>query len=237
MFIKCDDLYQYHRDTLLVDPLATYNPQPLENLTRYMTYMDFPGYASSFAPRHFPENVIVTYPPYVRDLLRLIEETDSEVIQVEWYPLFPFFFLTHLLPASQAYLVTQAALQLSPYLGPNTFPWKVVNEFNQLLNGIKRGTPIDREEWCLARVEESLGFLTGHFFVQEAFSMCDPPRFPFKEHINIDLWQVVVPAERQRTSLKISLGHSIALCLALNGWIRARLLQPLRRHVCRPSGI
>ncbi|KAF9520534.1 hypothetical protein BS47DRAFT_639027 [Hydnum rufescens UP504] len=137
-------------DMLLVDPLATYNPQPLENLTRYMTYMDFPGYASSFAPRHFPENVIVTYPPYVRDLLLLIEETDPEVIQ--------------------AYLVTQAALQLSPYLGPNTFPWKVVNEFNQLLHGIKRGTPIDREEWCLARVEESLGFLTGHFFVQEAFS-------------------------------------------------------------------
>jgi endothelin-converting enzyme len=68
--------------------------------------------------------------------------------------------------------VTQSALQLAPHLGLNTLPGKIVNEFNQLLLGIKKGTPVDREEWCLARVEESLGFLTGHFFVQDAFSMC-----------------------------------------------------------------
>jgi endothelin-converting enzyme len=65
-----------------VDPLATYNPQPLDNLTRYMTYMDFPDYVSTFTPRNFPERVVVTYPPYAQDLLRLIEETSPEVIQV-----------------------------------------------------------------------------------------------------------------------------------------------------------
>jgi endothelin-converting enzyme len=113
------------------------------------SYMDFPGFVSSFAPRNFPEKVIVTYPSYFENLEALIERTPAEVLQ--------------------AYFVSQAALQLAPFLGLNTELWGTVSEFNQVLNGIKKGTPIDREKWCLARVQEGLGFMAGRFFVNEVF--------------------------------------------------------------------
>ena len=113
------------------------------------SYMDFPGFVSSFAPRNFPEKVIVTHPPYFENLEGLIESTSAEVLQ--------------------AYFVSQAALQLAPFLGLNTELWKAVNEFNQALNGIKKGTPTDREKWCLARVQDGLGFMAGRFFVNEVF--------------------------------------------------------------------
>lgn len=111
--------------------------------------MDFPGYLSAFTPRNFPENVIVTYPPYFKKLEKLVESTTAEVLQ--------------------AYFVTRAALSLSLYLGLNTEPWRVVNEFSQALNGIKKGTPIDREKWCLAKLQGSLGFMAGRFFVNDVF--------------------------------------------------------------------
>jgi endothelin-converting enzyme len=85
--------------------------------------MDFPGFVSSFAPRNFPEKVIVTHPPYFENLEGPIERTSAEALQA-----------------------SQAALQLAPFLGLNTELWKAVNKFNQALNGIKRGTPTDREK-------------------------------------------------------------------------------------------
>jgi endothelin-converting enzyme len=111
--------------------------------------MDFPGFVSSFAPRNFPGKVIVTYPPYFGNLEGLVESTSAEVLQ--------------------AYFVSQAALQLAPFLGLDTELWKAVTEFNQALNGIKKGTPVDREKWCLARIQEGLGFMAGRFFVNEVF--------------------------------------------------------------------
>lgn len=135
---------------LFGDPVAVYNPQPFKNLTKYTdSYMDFAGYISAFAPRHFPENVIVTYPPYFRKLQKLVESTTAEVLQ--------------------AYFVSQAALRLSPLLGLNTEPWRVVTEFNQALSGIKKGTPVDREKWCLAQLQDGFGFMAGRFFVNDVF--------------------------------------------------------------------
>lgn len=130
--------------------MATYNPRPLANLTRHLSsYMDFPDFVSSFAPRNFPEQVIVTYPPYFEKLEGLVDRTPADVLQ--------------------AYFVSQAALQLAPFLGLTTELWKAVNEFDQALNGIKKGTLIDREKWCLARVQDGLGFMAGRFFVNEVF--------------------------------------------------------------------
>lgn len=142
--------YYHHSDTLLVDPIATYNPRPLNNLTKHLSsFMDFPGFVSSFAPRNFPEKVIVTYPSYFENLESLVERSSAEVLQ--------------------AYFISQAALQLAPFLGLNTELWRVVGDFNQVLNGIKKGTPIDREKWCLEKVQEGLGFMAGRFFVNEVF--------------------------------------------------------------------
>lgn len=45
----------------------------------------------------------------------------------------------------------------------------MVSEFNQFLMGVKKGTPVDREKWCLNRVQDSLGFMAGRFFVNEVF--------------------------------------------------------------------
>lgn len=140
----------YNRDVLYQDPMGTYNPQPLRNLTHYMPYIDVPTYVSSFAPRNFPNRVIVTYPSYPRDLEQLLATTTPEVVQ--------------------AYFVTRAALDLSGNLGPNTEPWKISRELVEVLNGLKKGAVPDRSEWCLSRVEEALGFASGRFYVKELFS-------------------------------------------------------------------
>lgn len=137
-------------DVLFGDPVAVYNPQPLANLTKYTdTFMNFPGYLSAFTPRNFPKNVIVTYPPYFAKLEKLVESTTAEVLQ--------------------AYLITRAAMKLSPLLGPSTEPWRIVTEFNQALQKVKKGTPTDRGKWCLAQMQNDLGFIAGRFFVDEVF--------------------------------------------------------------------
>lgn len=37
------------------------------------------------------------------------------------------------------------------------------------MQGIKKGAVPQREEWCVQRVEDALGFAAGRFFVQAAF--------------------------------------------------------------------
>ena len=37
------------------------------------------------------------------------------------------------------------------------------------LQGIKKGQVPDRTEWCVQRVEDSMGFGAGRFFVQQTF--------------------------------------------------------------------
>ncbi|KAF8298254.1 zincin [Clavulina sp. PMI_390] len=138
-------------DVLLTDPVGTYNPQPLSNWTEHITpFMSFSNYLSAFTTRNFPETVVVTYPPYFPDLSSLVQSTTGEVLQ--------------------AYFVSQAALGLAPYLGLETEPWRIVTEFSQALNGIKKGTPVDRGKWCLGQMQGSLGFMAGRFFVEDVFS-------------------------------------------------------------------
>lgn len=117
--------------------------------------MDVPTYVSSFAPRNFPNRVIVTYPPYPRKLEHLLETTSSEVVQ--------------------AYLITRVGLDLAGNLGPGTQPWQIVRELVEVLNGLKKGTVPDRAEWCLSKVEEALGFASGRFYVKELFNGRSPP--------------------------------------------------------------
>ncbi|KAF5386857.1 hypothetical protein D9615_001643 [Tricholomella constricta] len=136
-------------DILFQDPIATYNPIPLSNLTDALPQIDFPAYFSSFTPRTFPDTVIMTYPAYASSLGRILDETSSGVLE--------------------AYLVVRAALTLAPHLGTSTETWQAQRTLHELLNGIKKGAVGDRLEYCIGKVEESLGFAVGRYFVNETF--------------------------------------------------------------------
>ncbi|KAJ7445711.1 Metalloprotease [Mycena galericulata] len=131
------------------DPFATYNRLPLSNLTASLPQIDFPSYFATFAPRNFPENVIITYPPYPVSVSEILSSTSSEVVE--------------------AYLVVRAALALSPNLGMATEAWQAQRTLLETLTGIKKGAVGDRAEYCVGKVEESLGFAAGRYFVNETF--------------------------------------------------------------------
>ncbi|KIO34187.1 hypothetical protein M407DRAFT_17094 [Tulasnella calospora MUT 4182] len=136
-------------DILYQDPFFTYNPYSFDNFTSHLPEFDFPAYIAAFTPRNFPEKIIVSYPPYMKSISRLISETNAEVLE--------------------AYFVARTALSLAGYLGQTTKVWKANRSLDELLRGLKKGAVEDRDDWCLARVESALGFAAGRFFVQETF--------------------------------------------------------------------
>ncbi|KAF8630417.1 hypothetical protein AX15_002968 [Amanita polypyramis BW_CC] len=136
-------------EVLIQDPIATYNPVDISNLTETITQIHFPTYFATFAARHYPDKVILTYPSYPVSLSEILDETASEVIE--------------------AYLIVQASLNLSPYLGMSTEPWKAQRNLLEALTGIKKGAVGDRAEYCVGQVEQKLGFAAGRYFVNETF--------------------------------------------------------------------
>lgn len=133
----------------LYDPILTYNPQPLANLSTTLPEIHFSSYISTFTPRAFPAQVIVTHPPFAALLSKILTNTSSDTIE--------------------AYLVTRAALTLSPHLGLDTEQWKAVRTLEETLKGIKKGAVGDRAEYCIGKVESALGFAAGRYFVQQVF--------------------------------------------------------------------
>ena len=140
---------QYSRDILYQDPIATYNPVSISNLTDSLPQLDFATYFSTFTPRTFPDRVILTDPTYASSLSKILDDTASEVVE--------------------AYLTVRAALALSPYLGMTTEAWQVQRSLVETLTGIKKGAVGDRAEYCIGKVEETLGFAAGRYFVNETF--------------------------------------------------------------------
>ncbi|KAG6820570.1 hypothetical protein H0H93_015090 [Arthromyces matolae] len=136
-------------DVLLQDPIATYNPLLLSNLTEALPQIDFPAYFAAHTPRNFPSIVVQTYPSYASSLAQILDKTPKEVIE--------------------AYLITRAALALAPHLGATTEAWQAQRVIYEVLNGIKKGIVGDRSEYCVEKVEESLGFAVGRYFVNETF--------------------------------------------------------------------
>ncbi|KAF9052689.1 hypothetical protein BJ165DRAFT_1413126 [Panaeolus papilionaceus] len=136
-------------DILYQDPVATYNPVRLSNLTETITQIKFPTYFSTFTPRTFPDRVILTYPPYAKSLYEILNTTKSDVIE--------------------SYLIVRAGFTLSPYLSMQTDAWKAQRSLLEALTGIKKGAIGDRSEYCVERVEETLGFAAGRYFVNATF--------------------------------------------------------------------
>lgn len=138
------------RDVLVQNPIATYNPLPLSNLTDTLPQVDFPEYFAAFTPRNFPSIVIQTHPPYASSLAKILRKTSEDVVE--------------------AYLVVRATLTLAPYLGSTTEAWQAQRSLYELLTGIKKGVVGDRSEYCIEKVEESMGFAVGRYFVNETFA-------------------------------------------------------------------
>lgn len=111
--------------------------------------VDFPTYLSTFTPRRFPQRIILTYPKFAATLSNILKDTSNHVIE--------------------SYLVTQAALALSPYLGTSTEAWQAQRTLLEVLTGIKKGAVGDRGEFCVGKVEETLGFAAGRFFANKTF--------------------------------------------------------------------
>lgn len=137
------------RDIIYQDPVATYNPVPIERLTSALPEINFNAYFSTFAPRNYPERVILDSLTFPGALSEVIAETPSSVLQ--------------------AYLETRAALALAPHLSINTEAWKATRSLEEILRGIKPGAVGDRAEYCVGRVEAAMGFAAGRYFVQETF--------------------------------------------------------------------
>lgn len=137
-------------DILYQDPIATYNPAPISNLTDALPEISFSEYFATFTPRTFPKRVILTSTTYPASLSTILKETKQEVLL--------------------AYLETRAALELAGYLGSNTEAWRAVRSLEERLRGIKPGAVGDRAEICVGRVEAAMGFAAGRYFVKEVFS-------------------------------------------------------------------
>ncbi|EIN07764.1 Metalloprotease [Punctularia strigosozonata HHB-11173 SS5] len=137
-------------DKLYQDPFGTYNPTPIANLTLALPQIAWGEYFASMTPRAYPAIVIETYPAYPAKVSEILAKTEGEVVA--------------------AYFVARAALALAPNLGYGTVPWKVTRELTEELQGIKKGAVPDRSEWCIGKVESSLGFAAGRYFVNETFT-------------------------------------------------------------------
>ncbi|KAJ7090282.1 hypothetical protein B0H15DRAFT_948792 [Mycena belliarum] len=131
------------------DPFATYNRLPLKNLTDSLPQIKFSEYFAAFTPRRFPEHVVITYPVYPVSISEILSSTSADVVE--------------------AYLTVRAALALSPNLGTVTEAWQAQRTLLETLTGIKKGAVGDRAEYCVGKVEQSLGFAAGRYFVNETF--------------------------------------------------------------------
>lgn len=134
----------------LFNPHYAYNPYSTSAVSDALPFLDIPTYLSAFAPRTFPENITVTYPPYLKAVTRLVEQTPDEVLS--------------------GYFVTRLALTYADALGPKTEVKKSVRRLQEVLKGIKPGTEENRQDVCLAWVDDIVGFIAGREFVREAFS-------------------------------------------------------------------
>ena len=136
-------------DILYGDPYATYNPISVRELSRTIPQINFETYFTAFAPRNYPQKIIVTSYDYAKKLGQLLDDTPPQIIE--------------------AYLVTRAALELSPRLGVETEAWKAQRTLVEALQGVKKGAIGDRGEYCVERIEEAMGFAAGRYFVNETF--------------------------------------------------------------------
>lgn len=136
----------------LFNPTFSYNPYPFANVSKELSFMDLSAYISTFNSRNFPTKIVVTHPPYINSVHKILAHTPDHVLS--------------------AYFVTRFGLTYSTTLGPQTPVRQATRRLQELLQGIKRGTPEDRQLFCQAYVDSQtgLGYIGGKEFVDRKFA-------------------------------------------------------------------
>lgn len=134
----------------LFNPHYAYNPYPTEKVDKALPFISIPTYLSTYAPRSFPANITVTYPPYLKAVSKIIDQTPDHVLA--------------------AYFVSRVAVTYADALGPKVEVRKEMRRLQEVLKGIKKGTEEDRVDLCLNYVDNIVGFIAGREFVKQAFS-------------------------------------------------------------------
>jgi endothelin-converting enzyme len=134
----------------LFNPHFAYNPYPTENVSKALPFLDIPSYLSTYSPRSFPVNITVTHPPYLKSVTQLVRDTPDSVLS--------------------AYFTTRLAQTYANALGPKVGVRKEARRLEEVLRGIKKGAEEDRQDVCLACVDNIIGFIAGKEYVREAFS-------------------------------------------------------------------
>ncbi len=116
-----------------------------------MPFMTLNNYLSAFGTRNHPDKIIVSYPPYLNSLNKVLSRTPDHIVS--------------------AYFVTRFSLSYASLLGPSTDVWKAARTLQEVLGGLKKGTPQDRTQFCLKLVDEldGLGLLGGKEFMDRKF--------------------------------------------------------------------
>jgi len=134
----------------LFNPHDSYNPYATERVSKALPFLDIPTYISTFTPRNYPNNITVTYPPYLKSLTKIVDATPDYVLS--------------------GYFVTRLAMTYSSALGSKVGVRQETRRLEEVLRGLKRGTEENRQDVCLSNVDEIIGYIAGREFVREAFS-------------------------------------------------------------------
>lgn len=134
----------------LFNPKFGYNPFPTKDVEKALPFVDLPEYIAAMAAREFPSQIIVSYPPYLKSITKLVAEVPDHVLS--------------------AYFVTRLSLTFATGLGPNTSVHQQARRLDEVLRGLKKGVVENRQDVCLRALDDTVGFILGAEFVKEAFS-------------------------------------------------------------------
>lgn len=134
----------------LEDPIATYNPTTISSLSYTFSGIDWPTYLAALTVR-VPKKVIVQSPNFLKRLDALVSRTKTEVLG--------------------AYLTWTVLRTFGLQLGPNVPLRKPIDALDRRSKGVEDDVKEDRSTICFAATNDALGYLSGHFYVQEAFSI------------------------------------------------------------------
>ncbi|KLT43173.1 putative Endothelin-converting enzyme 1 [Cutaneotrichosporon oleaginosum] len=134
----------------LFNPHFSYNPYSAKDVQKALPFIDLGAYLSAMGPRKYPSKIVVSHPPYLKQITQLVKDVPDHVLS--------------------AYLVSKLALAYGGALGPKTEIRKQVKQLSNVLTGVKPGTEENRQDICLGAVDSIVGFIAGREFVQASFS-------------------------------------------------------------------
>ncbi|KAK0744658.1 hypothetical protein B0T21DRAFT_358132 [Apiosordaria backusii] len=130
------------------DVTKYYNPMSLQDASALAPKIDLAHIISTLASENKVERLIVTSPKYLKELQKIIDETDAAVVQN--------YFVWKVVQAFYSYVDSPV---VKPYKG-------FVNE----LAGKDPNSEPERWRTCVNHVDDGLGWILSRFFVEKAFS-------------------------------------------------------------------